>query len=61
VGPAAAVAHPLWARCRNKLDEAKELDPAGETEDRVGKLRKTIAAKLNPDTGPDKPPGPRFK
>jgi hypothetical protein len=41
----------LWALCRNKLDEAQKLDPAGESEPRVQAAREQVRAGLNPDTG----------
>jgi hypothetical protein len=44
----------LWVRCRNKLDEAQKLDPAGESEPRVQAARQQIEAGLHPDGG-DKP------
>ncbi len=37
-----ACAQELWGRCVDRLDEAKHLDPAGETGARVQALRATI-------------------
>ncbi len=42
----------LWEMCRDKLDEAKALDAAGESEPRVQKMRATMAALSYP--APDK-------
>jgi hypothetical protein len=49
----------LWGLCRDKLDEAKTIDPAGENEARVQSARKRIAWALDPDAKPpeDKPHG----
>jgi hypothetical protein len=44
----------LWAQCRNRLDEAQKLDPAGEADPRVQAARDTIRQKLNPPE-PQKP------
>jgi hypothetical protein len=43
----------LWVLCRNKLDEAQKIDPAGENEERVQKARKQIAYGTDPDAKPD--------
>jgi hypothetical protein len=37
-----------WTTCRDLLDEAAQLDPAGDSEPRVKKLREEIAAGLVP-------------
>lgn len=44
-----------WAGCKERLDEAAELDPAGEGEARVRKAREAIAAGLG---GQRERPGP---
>jgi hypothetical protein len=48
-----------WKVCRETLDEARRLDPAGESQDRVVLMREAIARSgLPPEEGPA-PPGPR--
>jgi hypothetical protein len=37
-----ACASQLWGLCGDKLDEARKLDPAGDSEERVQRLRRTI-------------------
>jgi hypothetical protein len=37
-----ACAGELWGRCQNELDDAAGLDPAGESEARVQRMRKAI-------------------
>jgi hypothetical protein len=39
----------LWAECARKLDAAKQLDPAGESDLRVQGARKAVRDGLNPE------------
>jgi len=41
----------LWALCERKLDEARQLDPGGESDLRVQGARKAVHDGLNPDEG----------
>jgi hypothetical protein len=41
----------LWAECDRKLDEAKQLDPGGESDLRVQGARKEVRDGLHPDEG----------
>ncbi len=45
----------LWTTCLEKLDQAKDLDPAGETDPRIAKARKEAAEAALVDAAPDKP------
>ena len=48
-----------WVACKDKLDEAARLDPAGESEPRVQKARADIDGATHPQSGPPpKNPGP---
>jgi hypothetical protein len=48
-----------WASCKDKLDEAARLDPAGESEPRVQKARADIQSAERPaPKGPEKPETP---
>jgi hypothetical protein len=38
-----------WARCEDKLNQAKALDPAGEADPRVRSSRRDIDSALHPD------------
>ncbi len=49
-------ARALWARCRQELDDAARLDPAGDSEPRVQKARGEIDKSQYP--GPISPEGP---
>jgi hypothetical protein len=51
-------AQAAWSTCRDKLDEAARLDPAGESEPRVKKARADLESASHP--GPKLPnnPGP---
>jgi hypothetical protein len=52
----------FWAACEKKLDEAKNLDPAGESGLGVQAARQAVSEGLMRDGGPDmKPPKPRVK
>jgi hypothetical protein len=45
-----------WQSCRDKLDEAQKLDPAGESEPRVSEARRAIERAEHPERRvPDKP------
>jgi hypothetical protein len=45
-----------WVACKDKLDEAARLDPAGESEPRVQKARADIQSAARPGPkSPDKP------
>lgn len=44
-----------WTTCSLKLDEARSLDPAGESEPRVVQARRDIADAEPSDAGPEKP------
>jgi hypothetical protein len=46
----------LWARCSARLDDAKALDPAGESEERVQRWRQKIDDIERTEAPPDKPP-----
>jgi hypothetical protein len=49
----------LWGLCEQKLDDARAIDPAGESEERVQKARRDIQNSVNREAGPpDKPPRP---
>jgi hypothetical protein len=49
----------LWGLCEQKLDDAREIDPAGESAERVQRARIDIASSVNREAGPpDKPPKP---
>jgi hypothetical protein len=41
----------FWALCRSELDDAKKLDPAGESAERVQTARSAIQQGLHPDGG----------
>jgi hypothetical protein len=52
----AACAQSAWEACRQKLDEARGLDPAGEADPRVKKARADVENAMPPDGAvPDKP------
>lgn len=46
-----------WGTCTDRLNDAKKLDPAGESEDRVKRLRETIHENTTSPPGP----GPKAK
>jgi hypothetical protein len=49
----------LWGLCEQKLDDARAIDPAGESEERVEKARRDILNSVYGEAGPpDKPPKP---
>ena len=48
----------MWARCKAGLDEAAKLDPKGESEPRVQKMRGEVAAGMAGDDGSAPKPGP---
>jgi hypothetical protein len=52
-----ACANAEWGTCMHRLDDAKKLDPAGESEDRVKRLRDTIHENTTIPPGP----GPKDK
>lgn len=52
-----ACAEELWGRCIDRLDEAREIDPAGESEERVQKLRQDIHDGTTLKPGPPDKPG----
>lgn len=45
-----------WLPCRDKLDRARDLDPAGDTAPRVQEMRSRISAGLQLKLQDDKPP-----
>jgi len=46
----------LWGLCERKLDDARGIDPGGESEERVQRARRDIASSLLREAGPsDKP------
>jgi hypothetical protein len=47
-----ACAGGLWGRCNTRLDQARELDPAGESQPRVVGLRKAIVDGTTPPPPP---------
>ncbi|MGO9834865.1 MAG: hypothetical protein ACLP1X_11660 [Polyangiaceae bacterium] len=47
----------LWAKCERKLDEAKQLDPAGENDLQVQGARNAVKDGLTPQDLEGKPPG----
>ena len=47
-----------WVACKDKLDEAARLDPAGESEPRVQKARADIQSAERPGPNAPKTPGP---
>lgn len=47
-----------WTECARSLDEARELDPSGESQERVVKLREAIARSAEPKTPLPAPPEP---
>jgi hypothetical protein len=44
-----------WTTCGLKLEEARVLDPAGESDPRVLQARREIADAAPSDAGPEKP------
>jgi hypothetical protein len=58
-----ACAQGQWKKCTDELDDARKLDPAGETRPEVQELRKEIRdAQPSPERFPDDPhdkPHPR--
>jgi|SRR5882672_1242540 len=53
----------LWGVCEARLDEAMKLDPGGESEERVQRMRSAVDSSARVDAGSDKPdkPPPRPK
>lgn len=49
----------LYSRCADLLDQAEQLDPAGESEPRVVEARAKIAAAQHPPTPQPKPLAPQ--
>ena len=47
-----------WVACKDKLDEAARLDPAGESEPRVRKARADLEGATHPGPTAPKNPGP---
>ena len=45
-----------WVSCRDKLDQARELDPGGDTAPSVQEMRSRISAALEMKLRDDKPP-----
>jgi hypothetical protein len=45
-----------WLSCRDKLDQARDLDPAGDTAPSVQEMRSRISAGLQANLKDDKPP-----
>jgi len=54
-----ACASSLWGLCRDKLDEASKLDPAGDSEERVKRMREAIRDGTTLEPGPPEKPGRR--
>jgi len=50
---AEACAEALWGRCEDKLDEARALDPAGDSDPVVGALRRLAQERMWPDASPE--------
>jgi len=51
----------LYSRCADLLDQARQLDPAGESDPRVVQARAAIAAGQQPPKPEHRPPTPRKK
>lgn len=51
-------AHERWSACAAKLDEARQLDPAGDTAAGVQALRKQVTDALSPPSPAPNPPAP---
>jgi hypothetical protein len=43
----------LWGACESSLDEAMKQDPAGESEERVERMRKMVDEAARAEAGPD--------
>jgi hypothetical protein len=54
-----ACADHLWGRCTGKLDEASKIDPAGESGERVQRMRQEIRDGTTRRPGPPEKPGGR--
>jgi hypothetical protein len=51
-------ARKLWGACEARLDEAMKLDPGGESEERVRRMRDIVENAARTEAGPDKPDKP---
>jgi hypothetical protein len=51
-------ARKLWGACEARLDEATKLDPGGESEERVRRMRDIVESAARAEAGPDKPDKP---